>query len=171
MPKWTSFETSFLWKHQSLCIHYWDCLMNFWRNNHWANSQNDNYFHSKQQHFSLRTLLIENSCHFVNLVTFSKRSQNSDFYLSLTQRCEASESVSCIEKSNLSFWSNCCCQFWKIGCLEKIWQRRAYSTMVYKCCDWSCYSDVYCYCNQNNLASKNVFLSKSCTTTVTFSAT
>ena len=33
MPKWTFFKISFLWKHQSLCFHYWDYLTNFWRNN------------------------------------------------------------------------------------------------------------------------------------------
>ena len=33
MPTWTIFEISFLWKHQSLCFHYWDYLTNFWRNN------------------------------------------------------------------------------------------------------------------------------------------
>ena len=26
------FWTSFLWKHQCLCFHYWDYLMNIWRN-------------------------------------------------------------------------------------------------------------------------------------------
>ena len=31
--KWTIFEISFLWKHQSLCFHYWDYLTNFWHNN------------------------------------------------------------------------------------------------------------------------------------------
>ena len=33
IPKWTIFEISFLWKHQSLNFHYWDYLTNFWRNN------------------------------------------------------------------------------------------------------------------------------------------
>ena len=42
----------------------------------WANSQNDNYFHSKQQP---RTILSENSCHFVNLPSFAR----SFFFLSL----------------------------------------------------------------------------------------
>ena len=37
----------------------------------WANSQNDNYFHSKRQP---RTILRENSCHFVNLLSFASRS-------------------------------------------------------------------------------------------------
>ena len=27
------FEIEFLWKHQSLCFHYWDYLMNVWRTN------------------------------------------------------------------------------------------------------------------------------------------
>ena len=31
--KWTIFEISFLWKHQSLCFYYWDYLTNFWHNN------------------------------------------------------------------------------------------------------------------------------------------
>ena len=34
----------------------------------WANSQNDNYFHSKRQR---RTILSENSCHFVDLFSFA----------------------------------------------------------------------------------------------------
>ena len=42
----------------------------------WANSQNDNHFHSKRQP---RTILSENSCHFVNLLIFA----NSSFFLSL----------------------------------------------------------------------------------------
>ena len=42
----------------------------------WANSQNDNYFHSNRQS---RTILSENSCHFVNLLSFS----SSSFFLSL----------------------------------------------------------------------------------------
>ena len=41
----------------------------------WANSQNDNYFHSKWQ------LLSETNCHFVNWVIFD----NSHFLLSLTK--------------------------------------------------------------------------------------
>ena len=33
MPKWTRFETLFLWKHQFFCFHYWYYLTKFWRNN------------------------------------------------------------------------------------------------------------------------------------------
>ena len=33
MKKWTIFEIEFLWKHQSLCFHYWDYLMNVWCTN------------------------------------------------------------------------------------------------------------------------------------------
>ena len=29
-------KVSFLWKHQFLCLHYRDYLMNFWRNNWWS---------------------------------------------------------------------------------------------------------------------------------------
>ena len=36
MPKWTIFEISFLWKHQSSCFHYWDYLTNFCCNNWWS---------------------------------------------------------------------------------------------------------------------------------------
>ena len=32
MPKWSTFEVSFLWKHQCFCFHYWDYLTNNWRN-------------------------------------------------------------------------------------------------------------------------------------------
>ena len=42
----------------------------------WANSQNDNYFHSKQQP---RTILSEYSCHFLNLLIFASNS----FFLSM----------------------------------------------------------------------------------------
>ena len=33
MPKWTIFEISIFWKHQCLCFHDWDFLMNIWHNN------------------------------------------------------------------------------------------------------------------------------------------
>ena len=39
-----------------------DCLLN------WANSQNDNYFHSKRQP---RAILRKNTCHFVNLLSLA----------------------------------------------------------------------------------------------------
>ena len=64
----------------------WDnnyCSVNFWQS--WASLQNDHHFHLKRQHFSLRTILNENSCHFVNLLSFAKTSDNSDHFLSLTQ--------------------------------------------------------------------------------------
>ena len=41
-----------------------------------ANSQNDNYFHSKRQP---GTILSENNCHFVTLLSFA----SSSFFLSL----------------------------------------------------------------------------------------
>ena len=44
----------------------------------WANSKNDNYFHSRWQ---LLTVLSENNCHFENWVIFD----NSHFLLSLRQ--------------------------------------------------------------------------------------
>ena len=47
-----------------------NCLQN------WANSQKDNYFHSKGQP---RTILSKKSCHFVNLLSFASIS----FFLSL----------------------------------------------------------------------------------------
>jgi hypothetical protein len=42
----------------------------------WANSQNDNYFISKREP---RIILSENSCHFVNLLSF----EGSSFFLSM----------------------------------------------------------------------------------------
>ena len=47
-----------------------DCLLNL------ANSQNDNYFHSK---WSLNVVLRENRCHFVNFLIFT----STYFFLSL----------------------------------------------------------------------------------------
>ena len=56
-------------------------LLSWQKNNccqRWANSKNDNYFHSRWQ---LLTVLSENNCHFENWVIFD----NSHFFLSLRQ--------------------------------------------------------------------------------------
>ena len=50
----------------------------------WANSHNDNYLTT----FSPWTIFSETRCHYVNLLRFDKRSQDSHFFLKITWSTE-----------------------------------------------------------------------------------